>query len=159
MCKQSTISRSVNGIEDLQLTCTFGNPRILMRLRPGDRTSGSLLAFSAASCRHKPRMTPRWRGPGSGGRVIACRSNLDLGKPALVSCPARAPCDSTFQTAPGSGHSCSGGGHPPAVTSKPALKLHAAVFSTQPIISHGKIRQGQNLDVISRPLLRPEEGL
>ena len=54
MCKEPTISRSLNGTEDLQLTCMFGTPGILMRLRPGDRTSGSLLAFSARGRRWHP---------------------------------------------------------------------------------------------------------
>lgn len=132
MCKEPTISRSLNGTEDLQLTCMFGNPGILMGAQARGQDFWESVAFSARGRRWHPEPGGQLQtqtvndnkveGPGSRGRVISCRSSLDLGKPAWFPVLPGLPCDSTFKTAPGSCHSCSGGGHPPAVTSKGSFK-------------------------------------
>lgn len=160
MCKQYTISRSLSGIENLRPTCTVGKLRTLMRLRPGDRPSGSLLAFSAHG--HRRHLMPNGQlqiqavhhtkvgRAGEWGRTGSCRCSLALGKPALVSCPARATlwqhlpsCTSLLSPVLWLGSLTSG-------DLKGNFKPCTAVCSPQPVVFHWKVSEGQNLGVISR---------
>ena len=105
--EQYIVSMSLRGIENLWPRCRFRNQETLMRLRPGDRSSGSLLAFSA--CGHRQHPSPNSQlqieaishtKVGRGGRMDPCRSSLAVWNPAPDSYLPGLPYHGISQNAP-----------------------------------------------------------
>lgn len=156
---QFTISRSLNGLENLQPTHMFGKLGTLMRLRPGNRSSGSLLAFLAhgheshessgpmVTCRQRQLITQSWGLLGSteDQRVPADPALLCENQPwipvlsRLVSIwgfPKHTPLTVALVLWCGSLESFING------ELKDSFKILTAVPSTQPITFDWKVSQG-----------------